>query len=211
VLLKALGWKQMNGSALLYAYATSRRMSSFSKLKPSESSSYTLLKMKKMLSHIMGKVQPCEVLVKSLGWKQMNESALLYAYATSRRMVLLCLIMAPTRKYARKPRKALKGSKKSKKETNMLSSSPVKLSSDNNSVVLKKVDEIISIGCTTPKAQKYQIPEILTCPPAPKKRRILTSCTLRRTPISFFDPPDIELFFASHLASVYSHVHTHVR
>nr|GEW95645.1 cyclin-dependent protein kinase inhibitor SMR13-like [Tanacetum cinerariifolium] len=117
--------------------------------------------------------------------------------------------MAPTRKYARKPRKALKVSKKSKKETNMLSSSPVKLSSDNNSVVLKKVDEIISIGCTTPKAQKYQIPEILTCPPAPKKRRILTSCTLRRTPISFFDPPDIELFFASHLASVYSHVHTH--
>ncbi|PWA40158.1 hypothetical protein CTI12_AA284010 [Artemisia annua] len=124
--------------------------------------------------------------------------------------------MAPTRKYARKPRKALKGSKtkkvdiaKSKKETNKLCSSPVKLSSDNS--VLKKVDEINSIGCTTPKAQKYQIPEILTCPPAPKKRRILTSCTLRRTPISFFDPPDIELFFASHLASVYSHVHTHVR
>lgn len=119
--------------------------------------------------------------------------------------------MAPTRKYARKPRKALKGSKtkkvdiaKSKKEMNKLCSSPVKMS--------KKVDhEISSIGCTTPKAQKYQIPEILTCPPAPKKRRILTSCTLRRTPISFFDPPDIELFFSSHLASVYSHVHTHVR
>ncbi|KAI3716531.1 hypothetical protein L1987_67470 [Smallanthus sonchifolius] len=71
-------------------------------------------------------------------------------------------------------------------------------------------DQITStIGCTTPKAQKYRIPEVLTCPPAPKKRRIVSTCTLRRTPISFFDPPDIELFFASHLASVYNHVHTH--
>jgi len=71
-----------------------------------------------------------------------------------------------------------------------------------------------SIGCTTPKAQKYKIPKILTCPPAPKKRRpSVSSCTLsRRTQqISFFDPPDLELFFASHLASIYNRVHTHVR
>ncbi|KAM0045143.1 putative cyclin-dependent protein kinase inhibitor SMR [Helianthus debilis subsp. tardiflorus] len=104
--------------------------------------------------------------------------------------------MAPSRKYARKPLKK-------KKRT------------DNVKSVIKPVqekDEIISIGCTTPKAQKHQIPEILTCPPAPKKRKIVSSCTLRR-PISFFDPPDIELFFASHFASIYNHVqvHTHVR
>ncbi|KAI3823237.1 hypothetical protein L1987_04670 [Smallanthus sonchifolius] len=96
--------------------------------------------------------------------------------------------MAPSRKSSRKPRTTLK--KKKLQETN-------------------KVDEISSIGCTTPKAQKYRIPVVLTCPPAPKKRRLVSSCTLRRTPISFFDPPDIELFFASHLASVYNHVHTH--
>ncbi|KAL4591480.1 hypothetical protein LXL04_004448 [Taraxacum kok-saghyz] len=117
--------------------------------------------------------------------------------------------MAPSRKIARKPRRILKKkqiSRTPETKVESTSSSPVKTCSDN----LKKMDEISSIGCTTPKAEKYQIPEILTCPPAPKKRRLASSsCTLRRTPISFFDPPDIELFFASHLASIYKHVHTH--
>lgn len=120
--------------------------------------------------------------------------------------------MAPSRKNARKPRRTLKKKQLEKKEEESnITASPVKLCSDDS--VLKKMDHEISnsIGCTTPKAQKYQIPEILTCPPAPKKRRVVSSCTLRRTPISFFDPPDIELFFASHLASIYNHVHTHVR
>ncbi|KVH90792.1 hypothetical protein Ccrd_007196 [Cynara cardunculus var. scolymus] len=119
--------------------------------------------------------------------------------------------MAPSRKSARKPRRTIKKKQlETKEEISNITASPVKTCSDNS--VLKKMDhEISSIGCTTPKAQKYQIPEILTCPPAPKKRRLVSSCTLRRTPISFFDPPDIELFFASHLASIYNHVHTHVR
>ncbi|KAL2535804.1 cyclin-dependent protein kinase inhibitor SMR9-like [Forsythia ovata] len=52
-----------------------------------------------------------------------------------------------------------------------------------------------SSSCSTPKAERFRIPEIKTCPPAPKKRRIVTSCSLRRSPIAFFDPPDIELFF----------------
>ncbi|XP_059668912.1 cyclin-dependent protein kinase inhibitor SMR9-like [Cornus florida] len=52
-----------------------------------------------------------------------------------------------------------------------------------------------SPGCSTPKAQRFRIPEILTCPPAPKKRRIVSNCSLQRTPIAFFAPPDIELFF----------------
>ncbi|KAJ0953084.1 putative cyclin-dependent protein kinase inhibitor SMR [Helianthus annuus] len=112
--------------------------------------------------------------------------------------------MAPSRKNARKPRRTLKKKKKMVQETNSL------LCSDHDTVLnLNKMDEINSIGCTTPKAQKYQIPEILTCPPAPKKKpRLVSSCTLRRSPISFFDPPDIEVFFASHLASIYNHVHT---
>ncbi|CAH1428938.1 unnamed protein product [Lactuca virosa] len=120
--------------------------------------------------------------------------------------------MAPSRKSARKPRRIVKKkliSRAAETKVDSTSSSPVKSCSDNSA--LKKMDELSSIGCTTPKAQKYQIPEISTCPPAPKKRRLVSSCTLRRTPISFFDPPDIELFFASHLASIYKHVHTHVR
>ncbi|XP_010545590.1 PREDICTED: uncharacterized protein LOC104817909 [Tarenaya hassleriana] len=50
-------------------------------------------------------------------------------------------------------------------------------------------------GCRTPKARKFRIPEMLTCPPAPKKRRAVPNCSLRRRPIAFYAPPDIELFF----------------
>ncbi|KAE8656683.1 putative heteroproteinous nuclear ribonucleoprotein [Hibiscus syriacus] len=59
------------------------------------------------------------------------------------------------------------------------------------------VDDIATAcPCSTPKAKRFRIPEIDTCPPAPKKRRPLPSnCSLRRTPIAFFAPPDIELFF----------------
>ncbi|CAI9781277.1 unnamed protein product [Fraxinus pennsylvanica] len=52
-----------------------------------------------------------------------------------------------------------------------------------------------SSACSTPKADRFRIPEITTCPPAPKKQRIVTSCSLRRSPIAFFDPPDMQLFF----------------
>ncbi|KAH0926773.1 hypothetical protein HID58_019029 [Brassica napus] len=50
-------------------------------------------------------------------------------------------------------------------------------------------------GCCTPKSLKSRIPEILTCPPAPKKQRVPQNCTLRRRQIVFFAPPEIELFF----------------
>ncbi|CAH8383136.1 unnamed protein product [Eruca vesicaria subsp. sativa] len=50
-------------------------------------------------------------------------------------------------------------------------------------------------GCCTPKAQKSRIPEILTCPPAPKKQRVPQNCLLRRRQIVFFTPREIELFF----------------
>ncbi|KAI9196533.1 hypothetical protein LWI28_024738 [Acer negundo] len=54
-----------------------------------------------------------------------------------------------------------------------------------------------SSGCSTPKAERFRIPEIVTCPPAPKKQRVMTSsnCSLHRTPIAFYAPPDLELFF----------------
>ncbi|EOA32552.1 hypothetical protein CARUB_v10015841mg [Capsella rubella] len=52
-------------------------------------------------------------------------------------------------------------------------------------------------GCCTPKAQKSRIPEMLTCPPAPKKQRVTKNCVLRRRQIVFFAPPEIELFFVN--------------
>ncbi|KAF5748746.1 hypothetical protein HS088_TW04G00704 [Tripterygium wilfordii] len=57
--------------------------------------------------------------------------------------------------------------------------------------------------CSTPKAERFRIPEIDTCPPAPKKQRVMTNCSsLQRTPIAFFAPPDIELFFFFALGNV---------
>ncbi|XP_038902266.1 cyclin-dependent protein kinase inhibitor SMR13 [Benincasa hispida] len=50
-------------------------------------------------------------------------------------------------------------------------------------------------GCSTPKAERHRIPEILTCPPAPKKPRAVSDCSFRRSPIAFFAPPELELFF----------------
>lgn len=58
------------------------------------------------------------------------------------------------------------------------------------------VDSNISpSGCSTPKGQKFRIPESLTCPPAPKKQRVISNCSSKRSPIAFFSPPDLELFF----------------
>ncbi|KAF8085971.1 hypothetical protein N665_0640s0016 [Sinapis alba] len=54
-------------------------------------------------------------------------------------------------------------------------------------------------GCYTPKAHKYRIPEMLTCPGAPKKQRVPQNCVLRRRQIVFFAPPEIELFFVKAL------------
>lgn len=53
----------------------------------------------------------------------------------------------------------------------------------------------IASPCCTPKAQRFRIPQIETCPPPPKKQRLLSNCSLRTTPIAFFAPPDLELFF----------------
>ncbi|XP_020229888.1 cyclin-dependent protein kinase inhibitor SMR13 [Cajanus cajan] len=50
--------------------------------------------------------------------------------------------------------------------------------------------------CSTPKGQKFRIPEPSTCPPPPKKPRLLLSnYSLRRSPLAFFAPPDLDIFF----------------
>ncbi|CAH8301873.1 unnamed protein product [Eruca vesicaria subsp. sativa] len=62
---------------------------------------------------------------------------------------------------------------------------------------------IIANGCCTPKSKKSRIPEVLKCPPAPKKQRVAQNFALRRRQISFFAPPDVELFFV--MALGYNH------
>lgn len=60
-------------------------------------------------------------------------------------------------------------------------------------------------GCCTPKAKRYRIPEVLTCPPAPKKRRVTPSpacSSINKSPIALFASPDIDLFFFSALKNV---------
>lgn len=105
-------------------------------------------------------------------------------------------------------RTLFKNSKSHGEKSVSLASSAAKTSS-------KKMDDISKAGnvvdmscdnaCSTPKAKRHQIPEIQTCPPAPKKRRLVKSSLsslMRTTSISsssatgpYFAPPDIELFF----------------
>lgn len=59
-------------------------------------------------------------------------------------------------------------------------------------------EDILVSGCSTPKAQRFRIPEMSSCPPPPKKRRVsstTSSCVSNLSPMNFFAPPDIELFF----------------
>lgn len=77
-----------------------------------------------------------------------------------------------------------------------------------SSIPKKELEQCSSGGglvdaCSTPKGERYRIPEISSCPPAPKKRRMLlfppppnnsNSTTPHQIP-PFFLPPDIDLFF----------------
>ncbi|KAL2327017.1 hypothetical protein Fmac_020444 [Flemingia macrophylla] len=53
-----------------------------------------------------------------------------------------------------------------------------------------------SNGCSTPKGKRFRIPETLTCPPAPKKKKVTLPCSSKRS-LAFFASPDIELFLFS--------------
>ncbi|KAE8734761.1 hypothetical protein F3Y22_tig00000715pilonHSYRG00136 [Hibiscus syriacus] len=105
-----------------------------------------------------------------------------------------------TTRKASKPRRSSYTKKLVKpNKINTQTTSPVSedLRSEMDGLDHNGVDDIANASpCSTPKAQRFRIPEIDTCPPAPKKQRSLPSnCSLRRTPIAFFAPPDIELFF----------------
>ncbi|KAF1881276.1 hypothetical protein Lal_00023312 [Lupinus albus] len=76
-------------------------------------------------------------------------------------------------------------------------------SSDSKELGIKNVEEdneegVCSSGCVTPKGKRFRIPEVLTCPPAPKKRRVISNYSAKRS-TKFFASPDIELFFFSAL------------
>ncbi|CAJ2633641.1 unnamed protein product [Trifolium pratense] len=66
---------------------------------------------------------------------------------------------------------------------------------DMDSVKVVDDDDVSTISnnsvCSTPKGRKFRIPEISTCPPAPKKQRVLSNFSLRRV---IFAPPDLENF-----------------
>ncbi|XVE75639.1 hypothetical protein DITRI_Ditri12bG0109300 [Diplodiscus trichospermus] len=74
-------------------------------------------------------------------------------------------------------------------------------SSSRNNIAADKEDEsnvevLQTAGCSTPKGQRFRIPEILSCPPAPMKPRVGPKFLSRNSSaITFFAPPDIELFF----------------
>ncbi|GKV32619.1 hypothetical protein SLEP1_g41213 [Rubroshorea leprosula] len=55
-------------------------------------------------------------------------------------------------------------------------------------------DSSVAGGCSTPKGQKFRIPEMLSCPPAAMKPKF---CSKRKksSQIAFYAPTDIELFF----------------
>ncbi|GLT41967.1 hypothetical protein SLA2020_159940 [Shorea laevis] len=57
-------------------------------------------------------------------------------------------------------------------------------------------DSSVAGGCSIPKGQKFRIPEMLSCPPAPMKPKF---CSKRQnsSQIAFYAPPEIELFFYS--------------
>ncbi|EOY32681.1 hypothetical protein QUC31_019321 [Theobroma cacao] len=113
-----------------------------------------------------------------------------------------------TRRRASKPRRSNYKKKPVKPKISIQTTSVVEdlpstsstISSDNIGKIdgfdFEGVDDMITTSpCSTPKAQRFRIPEISSCPPAPKKQRVLSSCSLQRTPIAFFAPPDLELFF----------------
>lgn len=51
---------------------------------------------------------------------------------------------------------------------------------------------------TTPTAKESKIPERLPCPPAPRKRRPVSSCHFNGAR-EFFNPPDLESVFIRHV------------
>ncbi|EXB53129.1 hypothetical protein L484_006949 [Morus notabilis] len=104
------------------------------------------------------------------------------------------LKMAPTMRSKQKPQRVL-GQSEDKKTTSMdMFTSDSSFIESCNNIVHDHEDFAVS-GCSTPKAERYKIPELLSCPPPPKKRKVAPSFSSNRSPIAFFAPPDLGLFF----------------
>ncbi|KAH7512465.1 hypothetical protein FEM48_Zijuj12G0093600 [Ziziphus jujuba var. spinosa] len=82
-----------------------------------------------------------------------------------------------------------------KKETSMEIVGDGTASSSTASHSMENDKAAAADSCSTPKARRFRIPELLSCPPAPKKRRVAPKCSSSRSPIAFFAPPDLEIFF----------------
>ncbi|XVE74974.1 hypothetical protein DITRI_Ditri12bG0061000 [Diplodiscus trichospermus] len=52
---------------------------------------------------------------------------------------------------------------------------------------------------TTPRGEEARIPTILTCPPAPRKRKPSLKCNYGSHVREFFTPPDLESIFIRHV------------
>ncbi|CAI9106386.1 OLC1v1005526C1 [Oldenlandia corymbosa var. corymbosa] len=82
-----------------------------------------------------------------------------------------------------------------RKSSDIISISTSTIEDDYDFVQMSEKSPDYCSPCTTPRSEKFRIPEIQTCPPAPKKQRVTNYSTLTRRPIAFFAPPDVELFF----------------
>ncbi|KAG6605917.1 Cyclin-dependent protein kinase inhibitor SMR13, partial [Cucurbita argyrosperma subsp. sororia] len=109
--------------------------------------------------------------------------------------------MAPSGgKMATRPRRNIRTSKLNKKIKKTTTKKPQQPQNQipppqNDVVQFPDDDDGGGGGYSTPKAERFRIPEILTCPPGPKKQRPISDCSFRRSPIAFFAPPELELFF----------------
>lgn len=119
--------------------------------------------------------------------------------------------MAPVSTRTRMKCKKLEGKKQQKKKSSMVYDATTPTSSATKEIKGEDLNEedICSSVCSTPKGKRFRIPEVLKCPPAPKKRKITTTTTItsscssktKRSSIAFFASPDIELFFFSAIKS----------
>ncbi|KAG4982684.1 hypothetical protein JHK82_027539 [Glycine max] len=119
--------------------------------------------------------------------------------------------MAPVSARTRMKCKKLEERKQKKKKSSMVYAATTPTSSTGTKEIQgdHSEEDICSSVCSTPKGKRFRIPEVLKCPPAPKKRKITTTTTItsscssktKRSSIAFFASPDIELFFFSAIKS----------
>ncbi|KAF5763888.1 putative cyclin-dependent protein kinase inhibitor SMR [Helianthus annuus] len=59
---------------------------------------------------------------------------------------------------------------------------------------MKEDDENSNSGNTTPTSKDSRIPEVMTCPPPPRKRRPVVACH-NHTNMEFFTSPELDNLF----------------